>query len=68
MGGGGGGSGLFARIINSTVAEVAELQDKIVALGDPQVELHLLRSCAGVCKINHLLCSVDPDLMVNGLV
>ena len=34
----GGLHGLFARIINSMVAEVAELQDKIVALGDPQVE------------------------------
>ena len=28
---------------------------------DPQVELHLLRSCLSICKVNHLLRSVPPD-------
>ena len=29
-------------------------QDKLVDLEDPQVELHLLRSCPKVCKVTHL--------------
>ena len=32
-------------------------------LKDPQVELHLLRSCLGVCKITHLLCCVPLDVV-----
>ena len=32
-------------------------------LEDPQVELHLLRSCLGVCKVTHLLRCVPPDVV-----
>ena len=32
-------------------------------LEDPQVELHLLRSCLGVCKITHLLRCIPPDVV-----
>ena len=32
-------------------------------LEDPQVELHLLHSCVGVCKITHLLRCVPPDVV-----
>ena len=28
---------------------------------NPQVELHFLRSCLSLCKINHLLRNVPPD-------
>ena len=31
-------------------------------LKDPQVELYLLHSCLGVCKITHLLRCVPPDV------
>ena len=30
-------------------------------LDEPQSELHLVRSCFGVCKLNHILCSVSSD-------
>ena len=36
-------------------------------LDDPQVEMHLLRSCLGVCRINHLLRSVPKDNILNQL-
>ena len=35
----------------------------ILDLEDAQVKLHLLRSCHGVCKINHLLRTVPPHLV-----
>ena len=34
---------------------------------DPQVELHLLRSCLGICKINHLLRTVPKDVIYDQL-
>lgn len=33
----------------------------ILEINDPQVALHLLRSCLGVCKINHLLRTVPKS-------
>ena len=35
--------------------KIVAIQDKLVDLEDPQVELHLLRSCLSVCKVTHLL-------------
>ena len=35
--------------------KIVAMQDKLVDLEDPQVELHLLRSCLSVCKVTHLL-------------
>ena len=35
--------------------KIVAIQDKLVDLEDPQVELHLIRSCLSVCKVTHLL-------------
>ena len=35
--------------------KIVAIQDKLVDLEDPQVELHLLRSCLSICKVTHLL-------------
>ena len=35
--------------------KIVAIQDKLVDLEDPQVELHLLRSCLSVCKVTYLL-------------
>lgn len=43
------------------------LQSTITEMNDAQAELHLLRSCAGFCRVNHLLRTVPPDLMVDQL-
>ena len=37
-----------------------ELFTRVRDLDDPQVELHLLCSCLGVCKLNHLLRTIPP--------
>ena len=52
-------SSCVAQLVNKTEA----LQEKIYDLEDPQVELHLLRSCAGICKINHILRTVPQHVM-----
>ena len=36
-------------------------------VGNPQVELHLLRSCLGVCKLNHLLRTISPNCAISQL-
>ena len=33
-------------------------QEHLLDIKDPQVELHLLHSCLGLCKINHILRTV----------
>ena len=41
--------------------KVLRLQDHLTDLDNPQVALHLLRSCVSICKINHLLRMVPPE-------
>ena len=41
--------------------KIVAIQDKLVDLEDPQVELHLLRSCLSLCKVTHLLCCVPSS-------
>ena len=41
--------------------KIVAIQDKLVDLEDPQVELHLLKSCLSVCKVTHLLCCVPSS-------
>ena len=40
-----------------------DAQSHLSELNNPQVELHLLRSCLSICKINHLLRTVTPGLL-----
>ncbi len=44
--------------IKCPIDKVSVVQQQLLELEDPQVELHLLRSCLGVCKVNHLLRTV----------
>ena len=44
--------------LSSRMDKVALTQKKLSLLDDPQVELHLLRSCLSSCKIIHLLRTV----------
>ena len=53
--------------MNQSITKVLYFQSLIVDLEDKQVELHLLRSCLGVCKINHLLRTVPSNLISDQL-
>ena len=44
----------LSTFVGSVVDRVSVLQTCLQDLEDPQVELLLLRSCLGVCKLNHL--------------
>ena len=56
-----GPPGVFAAFVDSVIERVSVLQGRLRDLDNPQVELHLLCSCLGVCKLNHLLHMVSPD-------
>ena len=47
--------------------EAMEAQSHLIDLNDPQIELHLLRSCLSLCKLNHLLRSTPPGKVDNQL-
>ena len=50
-----GPDAFFAESVQTTVEKAKTLHQLLPDLQDPQVALHLLRSCLGVCKINHIL-------------
>lgn len=50
------------------VQQIGLLQSSITELNDPQIELHLLRSCLSVCKVNHLLRTVPLSDMSDPLL
>ena len=54
--------------VNKTVDDALDIQLKILEMEDPQVELHLLRSCLRICKINHLLRTVPKDVIYDQLL
>ena len=39
---------------------VLQIQSRLPDLNNSQIEFHLLRSCLGLCKINHILRTVHP--------
>ena len=53
-----GTADFFKSFVATQVEKTMELQSHLGDLEDPQVELHLLRSCLGTCKIGHLLRTV----------
>ena len=53
-----------ASFIKEVVEKVSLLQECLQSLENPQVELHLLCTCPGVCKINHLLRTIFPDTIM----
>ncbi len=47
--------------------EILDWQDHLTASEDPQVELHLLRSCLSLCKLNHIIRTV-PGFKINDVL
>ena len=62
-----GNPSFFQQAVNSFISKTLSLQSNILALEDPQVELHLLRSCLGICKLNHILRTVPNDTVCDQL-
>jgi len=58
-----GTDNFFDQFLSSRLSRVVAAQDSIAILEDPQVELHLLRSCLGSCKIIHLLRTVPFSIL-----
>ena len=44
----------FTASLSKHIDKVLDCQDRLSDLENPQVELHLLRSCISLCKQNHL--------------
>ena len=53
----------FSDCFNQSFLCLSQAHTLLGDLEDPQVELHSLRSCLGVCKITHLLHCVPPDVV-----
>ena len=53
----------LSTFVGSVVDCVSVLQAHLEDLEDPHVELLLLCSCLGVCKLNHLLRTISPCSM-----
>ena len=53
----------LSTILWRNVLRVLECQQLLSNLGNSQVELHLLRSCLSLCKINHLIRTVPSDVI-----
>ena len=58
-----GSRSFFNSHVSLIIDKTAITQDLLTDLDDPQVELHLLRSCLGSCKLNHILRTVPSDLI-----
>ena len=56
-----GSDDFFDDFFKARVNRILEAQSHLSDLHDPHVELHLLRSCLSVCKMNHLLGTTPPD-------
>ena len=50
----------FESFVHKKVTNVHNMQIHLADLDNPQVALHLLRSCLGQCKIAHLLRTLPP--------
>ena len=58
----------LSTFVGSVVDRVAVLQTRLRDLEDPQVELLLLCSYLGVCKLNHLLWTIPPGSVESELL
>ena len=53
----------FRNFVRQHINKVLESQARLMDLENPQVALHLLRSCLGLCKLNHLQCTVPTSIV-----
>ena len=56
-----GSDSFFDATFGRKIDKVLSCQGHLTDFEDPQVELHLLRSCMSLCKVNHLLRTVPSD-------
>ena len=63
-----GSEAFFANSVAKRIDRVLSCQDHLSDLGDPQVELHLLRNCLELCKVNHLLRTVPTEKISEELI
>ena len=63
-----GSDDFFHDYLSFRIDKVLQAQNHLQDLEDPQIELHLLRSCLSICKVNHLLRSVTPGVGTNALI
>lgn len=63
-----GTDSFFAASVEKVVSKVKDLHSAISDLQDPQLELRLLRSCLGVCKVNHILRTVPSTFILQQLI
>ena len=57
-----GSDKFFEEAVQRRVSKILAAQDHLEDLDNPQVALHLLRSCLSLCKVNHLLRTVPAPL------
>ncbi|XP_062503718.1 uncharacterized protein LOC134180557 [Corticium candelabrum] len=62
-----GSSSYVTEFVSQRVDKILDWQDRLTALEDPQVELHLLRSCLSLCKLNHIIRTV-PGFKINDVL
>jgi len=58
-----GDDAFFSEFISSRSKKVAASQEKLSLIDNPQMELHLLRSCLSSCKVIHLLRTVPFTIL-----
>ena len=58
-----GSSGFVAEHLDSCLERLARFHSAVHQLGNTQVALHLIRGSLGVCRITHLMRTVDPRLL-----
>ena len=63
-----GSEAFFANSVAKRIDRVLSCQDHLSDLEDPQVELHLLRNCLGLCKVNHLIRTVPTEKISEELI
>ena len=63
-----GSNNFFTSSLSKCIDNVLDCQDRLSDLEYPQVELHLLCSCISLCKINHLLRMVPPEVTLPHLL
>ena len=50
----------FVSSVSKQIDKILHQQIQLSVLDDPQVELHLLRSCLDSCKMNHIIRTMPP--------
>ncbi|XP_062518293.1 uncharacterized protein LOC134193482 [Corticium candelabrum] len=56
-----GSDAFYDATFGRKIDKILSCQSRLTDLEDPQVELHLLRSCLSLCKVNHLLRTVPSE-------